>query len=167
MIHYMLLLVNVFTGLLSHFLYFLFVVPPVRLLPFTYPHLRFPFSFFLSVSRFLPGRGPPLENVTATILSYAVSNLHEGTGKLRKTCADSISVCPQSTVSGKMTSRSAFRSAGRGLTVTHQSTDPARSCLTCVNTWCRTPTTHRTLSVISFFINKYILTYFWGVVVLL
>ena len=37
---------------------------------------------------FLNGRVTPHENVTAAILSYAVSHLHEGTGKLRKTCAD-------------------------------------------------------------------------------
>ena len=32
----------------------------------------------------------PPENVTAAILSYAVSHLQEGTGKLRKTCADTV-----------------------------------------------------------------------------
>ena len=33
--------------------------------------------------------------------------------------------------------------------VTHPSTDPAPICLTCVTIWCRTPTTHRTLSVLT------------------
>ena len=46
-----------------------------------------------------------------------------------------------------MTSRSAFRCAGGGPAVTHPSTDPAKSCLTCVIAWHRTPTTHRALSV--------------------
>ena len=43
--------------------------------------------------------------MTAAILSYAVSHLHEGTGKLRKTSADTVghfTVCPQSTVSKKL-----------------------------------------------------------------
>ena len=44
-----------------------------------------PFSCFL---HFLPARGPTRENVTVAILYYALSHLHEGTGKLRKTCAD-------------------------------------------------------------------------------
>ena len=39
-------------------------------------------------------------------------------------------VCPQSTVSEKMTFRSAFQYAGCGPEVTHPSTDPAPSCLT-------------------------------------
>ena len=41
-------------------------------------------------------------------------------------------VCPQSNSLWKMTSRSAFRCAGRGPAVTHPSTDPAKSCLTWV-----------------------------------
>ena len=35
-------------------------------------------------------RVTPHENVTAAILSYAVSHFQEGTGKLRKTCADTV-----------------------------------------------------------------------------
>ena len=46
-----------------------------------------------------------------------------------------------------MTSRSAFRCAGRGPAVTHPRIDPAKSCLTWVIAWHRTPITHRTLSV--------------------
>ena len=71
-------------------------------------------------------------------------------------------VCPQSIVSEKMISRSAFRYAGRGLAVTNPSTDPAPSCLTCVIAWCRTPTTHRKLSVIPFYllINSKLQIYF-------
>ena len=56
-------------------------------------------------------------------------------------------VCPQSNSLWEMTSRSAFRSAGRGPAVIHPSTDPAKSCLTRVIAWHRTPTTHRTLSM--------------------
>ena len=37
-----------------------------------------------------PPPPPPPENMTAAILSYAVSDLHEGTGKLRKICADTV-----------------------------------------------------------------------------
>ena len=56
-------------------------------------------------------------------------------------------VCPQSNSLWKMTSRSAFRCADRGPAVTYPSTDPAKSCLTWVIAWHRTPTTHRTLSI--------------------
>ena len=77
--------------------FFSFVVPPVRLLPFTYPHPRLPFHPFfpfpLSFTFFPPEPPPPSpkENVTASdILSNAVSHLHEGKGKLRKTCADTV-----------------------------------------------------------------------------
>ena len=100
-------------------------------------HIPTPFFFstsFLPVFRFfhfLPARGPSLENVTAAIFSYAVSHLHEGTGKLRKTCADTVGhlteAVPESTTSEKMTSRSAFRYADRGLAATHLSTDRAPS----------------------------------------
>ena len=101
-------------------------------------HILTLFSPFLSFFPFLSlsfrqSPPPPLENVTSTILSYAVSHLHDGRGKLQKICADT--VCPfnrihttvsvygrQSTVSEKMTSRSAFWCAGRGPTVTHPST---------------------------------------------
>ena len=75
------------------FNFFLFVFPPVRLLPFKYPHplfLLFPFFPFPPFFCLLPARGSSLENVTAAILSYAVSHLHEGTEKLRKTCADTV-----------------------------------------------------------------------------
>ena len=47
-------------------------------------------SFPLSFTFFPPKVPPPPENVTAAILSYAVSHLHEGTGKLWKTCADTV-----------------------------------------------------------------------------
>ena len=52
--------------------------------PFSPPSLSYPLS--------LPHLPPvtPHENVTAAILSYAVSHLHEITGKLRKTCADTV-----------------------------------------------------------------------------
>ena len=64
-------------------------------------------------------------------------------------------VCPQSNSLWKMTSRLAFRCAGRGPPVTHPSTDQVKSCLTWVIAWHRTPTTHRTLSVLlHYFILK-------------
>ena len=59
-------------------------------------HLSHLFPLFMSfpslspVTSFLTGRVTPHENVTAAILSYVVSHLHEGTGKLRKTCADTV-----------------------------------------------------------------------------
>ena len=73
-------------------------------LPYTYPSpfspsLLLPFRIpchFLPLPSELPSiltakvTPPPHENVTAAILSYAVSHLHEGTGKLRKTCADTV-----------------------------------------------------------------------------
>ena len=43
-----------------------------------------------SVTSFLIARVTPYENMTAAILNYAVSHLHEGTGKLWKTCADTV-----------------------------------------------------------------------------
>ena len=61
-------------------------------------------------------------------------------------------VCPQSNSLWKMTSRSAYRCAGRGPAVTHLNTDPAKRCLTWVIARYRTPTTHRTLSVHFFFL---------------
>ena len=45
-----------------------FYIPP--------PFLLFSFLPVSSFFYFLPARGPPLENVTAAILSYAVSHLH-------------------------------------------------------------------------------------------
>ena len=63
--------------------------------PFSPPSLPYPMSLPSLTVRvtFHPyGQSypPPHENVTAAILSYAVSHLHEGTGKLRKTCADTV-----------------------------------------------------------------------------
>ena len=90
---------------------------------------RFPFHYFL------PTRAPPPppENVIAAIISYAVSHLHEGTWKLRKTYADTVgylqSLSPVYSL-WKKNSRSAFRYAGRGPAVAHRSTDPAPSYLT-------------------------------------
>ena len=52
-----------------------------------------PLSSFLPIFPFLSlssRQKSPLENVTAAILSYAVTHLHEGTEKLRKTCADTV-----------------------------------------------------------------------------
>ena len=58
--------------------------PPLSLFSFLSFRLSFPLFPFLLV------RGFPLENVTVPILFYAVLHLHEGTGKLRKTCADTV-----------------------------------------------------------------------------
>ena len=58
-------------------------------IPHLFP-LSFAFPFLSPVTSFFPARVTPHENVTAAILSYAVSHLHEGTGKLRKTCADTV-----------------------------------------------------------------------------
>ena len=125
-------------------------------LPYTYlpPFSPFHLLPFFIPCHFLPyhqSYPPPPENVTAAILSYAVSHVHEGTGKLRKTCADTVDHFTESVPSlqslKKMTSRSAFRCAGRRLAVTHPSSDPVKSCLTWVIAWHRTSITHRTLSV--------------------
>ena len=65
----------------------LFHIPtPIFPIPLFFP---FPLSFTV----FPPEPPPPspLENVTAVIHSYAVLHLHESTGKLRKTCTDSVS----------------------------------------------------------------------------
>ena len=92
----------------------------------------------------------------AAILFYAVSHLHEGTGKLRKTRADTfrhLTESVSSLVSEKMTSRSPLRCAGRGPVVPHPSTDPAPSCLIWEIGGNRIPTAYRTLSAP----NKYFL----------
>ena len=61
---------------------------------------------------FLTTRVTPHENVTAAILSYAVSHLHEGTGKLRKTCSDTVGhlteSVPSLTISEKWPSAQRF-----------------------------------------------------------
>ena len=61
---------------------------------------------------FLITRVTPHENVTAAILSYAVSHLHEGTGKLRKTCSDTVGhlteSVPSLTISEKWPSAQRF-----------------------------------------------------------
>ena len=53
-------------------IFFLFVVPPVRLLPFTYPHPRFP---FLSLSS--RQRSPPLIMRPQPFSPTTVSHLHQ------------------------------------------------------------------------------------------
>ena len=49
-------------------------------------------AFYISSPPFLLSsrQRSSFENVTAAILFYAVSHLHEGTGKLRKTCTDTV-----------------------------------------------------------------------------
>ena len=56
-----------------------YVLIPCHFLPYRQSH-----------PPFLPPELAPHENVTAAILSYAVSHLHEGTGKLRKTYPDTV-----------------------------------------------------------------------------
>ena len=60
--------------------------PPVWQLALYISSTFFPLSS--AVASFFTARVTPHENVTAAILSYALSHLHEGTGKLRKTYAD-------------------------------------------------------------------------------
>ena len=57
------------------------------------PHVFTLFSAFPSLSpitSFFTARVTLHENVTAAILSFAVSHLYDGAGKLRKTCADRV-----------------------------------------------------------------------------
>ena len=121
-------------------------------LPFTYPPPFPPFSppslFYPLVTSFFTARVIPHENVAAAILSYAVSHLHEGTGKLRKTCADTVGHLTESVPSQQSLKNDLPLSVSMcRLAVTHPSTDPAKSCLTRVIAWHRTPNAHRTLSV--------------------
>ena len=72
---------------------------PFILLPFL---IACHFLPYRQLSSFLTARVTPHENVTAAIISYAVSHLHEGTGKLRKTCAGHLTESvPSLTVSEK------------------------------------------------------------------
>ena len=117
-----------------------------------YP-LAFPFlppepPSFLTARVILPIRMWP-----AAILTYAVSQLHEGTGKLRKPVQ-------LLAVSEKWPPVQRFWCAGRGPAVTHPSTDPAKGCLTWVIAWHRTPTTHR--RTLSLLILKYVFRNFWN-----
>ena len=102
-------------------------------MPCTYTNPLFSLSNFLPfflLFRFLSARGPRHDNVTAAILSYVVSHLHEGTGKLRKPCADTvISHLTESVLSLQSLkvslpqSRSLFWCAGHKTAVTHRSTN--------------------------------------------
>ena len=103
-----------------------------------------PISSFL---HFLPTRVPPLENVTAAILSYAVSHLHEDTGKLRKTCADTVGHFTEFVP--RLQSLKKWPPAQRFDMQAADQRSPiqALTCLTWTTAWSQTPTTHRTLSV--------------------
>ena len=75
-------------------MYYFYSFPPVWQLALYSSPTFFPFSphslpYPLSLPS-LPPEVPPHENVTAAFLAYAVSHLHEGTGKPRKTCADKV-----------------------------------------------------------------------------
>ena len=77
-----------------YFFFLLFLVPHVRLLPFTYLHPHFPFPPFFPFPfsfTFFPPEVPPWECYRSHSLLSAVSHLHDGTGKLWKTCADTVS----------------------------------------------------------------------------
>ena len=75
-------------------LIYIFICGSTRMaIVFYIPPSSLPLSslFTLSFAFFPSEVPPPPENATAAILSYAVSHLHEGTGKLRNTCADTVS----------------------------------------------------------------------------
>ena len=73
---------------------------------------------------------PPMRMWPAAIFSYAVSHLHEGTGKLRKSVPIQSAILTESvpslTVSEKWPPAQRFWCAGRGPAVTHPSSDPAK-----------------------------------------
>ena len=108
-------------------------------------------ALYISLSPYFPF---PLENVTAAISPLCCIAFAQG----HRVTAENLCrysrrfnrVCPQSIVSEKMISYSAFRCTGRGPAVTHPSTDSAPSFLTWVIAWHRTPITHRILSVTEF-----------------
>ena len=146
--------------LYSRFIYviiFLFVFPPVWQLAlyisptfFPFPLPSFPYPLSLPS---LPPELPPMRmwpQPLSPICCIAFARGHRKTAENLCWYSRPFNrVCLQSNSLWKMTSRSsAFRCAGRGPTVTHPSTDPAKSCLIWVIAWHRTPTTHRTQSVI-------------------
>ena len=143
---------------------------------FTYPQPLFPFSPFFPFPlffRILPARGPPLRMWPLPFLLSCIAFAWGHSKTAENLCRYSrpfYRVCPQSTVSEKMTPHSAFRYADRRPAVTHSSTDPVPSCLTSMTVWYRTPTTHRTLTLIfSIFLNDFFLNlhqyyskYYWN-----
>ena len=119
------------------------ISPPVWQLCLKYlPHLFPLFSSFPSLSPELP----PMR-----ILSYAASHLHEGTGKLRKTCAHTVGhlteSVPSLTVSEKWPPAQRFDVQAADRRSPIQVLTQRKAALTWVIAWHRTPTTHRTLSV--------------------
>ena len=127
-------------------------LPPFS--PFSPPSLSYPLSLpsFTARVTFLPYRQsyPPWECDRSHYLLRCIAFARGHRETVENLCRYSRPfnrVCPQSNSLWKMTSRSAFRCAGRRPAVTHPSADPAKSCLTWVIAWHRTPTTHRTLSV--------------------
>ena len=89
-------------------IFFIHICILIRWLTYTHPYSFFPFPPFISFPpfflRFLPARDIRFENGSAGILSYPVSRLHQGTGKRRKTYADTVGHWKESdviTVSGK------------------------------------------------------------------
>ena len=110
--------------------FFLFVVLPVRLLHFRYPHPRFAFPAFFPFLLSCYQRSPPWECEHSHSLLCCIAFARRYRKTAENLCRYSRPfhrVCPESTVSEKMTSRSAFIYAGRGPAVTHPSTDPAPS----------------------------------------
>ena len=107
--------------------------------------LPFPLSSVLPVYplfHFLLARDPPLRMLPQPFSSM----LYRIRTRAQKNCGKLQAL-------KKLPSAQAFRYAGHGRAVTHPSTDSAPSCLTQVTAWCRTPTTHRTLSVRQKFIS--------------
>ena len=103
------------------------------------------FPFPLSFTFFPPVPPPPLpvwdcdcSHSLQCCITFAPGH-RENPESLRRYSWPFNRVCPQSTVSKIMTSRSALRCAGRRSTVTHPSTNPAPSCSTRVIARYRTP----------------------------
>ena len=121
-------------------------------LPFPPSSLSYP----LSLPSLPPEFPPPHENVTEAILFYAVSHLHEGTGKLRKTCADTVGHLPESvpslTVSEKLPPAQCFDVQAADRRSPIQVLTQRKAAWLGLIAWHRTTTTHRTLSMWMFYI---------------
>ena len=128
-----------------------FVVPPEwRLHYFTHPY---PFSSFdlsvlsLSFFYFVPARGTLWECDRSHSFLCCIAFVQRDR-ETAETCANIVGPLLY-TVSEKWPPTLRFECAGHEPAVTHTSTEVAQSCLTCVTAWNWTPTTHRTLSMIS------------------
>ena len=119
------------------YIFFLFVLPVWQLAlntsPTFFPFLLLPFLIPIHFRHFLPYRQsypPPWEcdHSHSLLCGIAFARGHRETAEnLCRYSRPFNRVCPQSNSLWKMTSRSAFRCAGRGPAVTHPSTNPAKS----------------------------------------